>query len=258
MISFEEILEAKRAEIADLKRTTSVLALQERIRRSEPPRDFFTALRPGRLSIIAEIKRSSPSQGLLTENFDHKVIAREYERGGATALSVLTDRSFFRGDPRFIEDVRDVCTLPVLRKDFILDEYQVYESRAILADAILLIARALDPSLLAQLYHLARSIGLSVLVEVHDEGDLTVANAMKAELIGINNRDLSDYSVSLERSISLRNAVHPGAVVISESGIKTATDVSMLANAGFHGVLIGEALMRGVDKSELLRTLKEH
>jgi len=255
VIRFEEILAAKRAEIDQLKRTIPLSALEEKSKHSSPPRNFSAALRVEKIAIIAEIKRSSPSQGTLTGDFDHRAIAREYEQGGAAALSVLTDRKFFQGDPSFIAEVRDVSTLPVLRKDFILDEYQVFESRAIHADAILLIARALNKSNLKRLYNLAQSLGLAVLLEVHDEHDLAVANEMEAEIIGINNRDFSDYSVSLERSLKLRAAVHTNAIVISESGIRTGSDVARLALAKFHGVLIGESLMRMGNKIEALKSL---
>lgn len=258
MIRLEEILDSKRIEIEGNKRVTPLSELKERIRVSDPPRAFSKALRSGRPAIIAEIKRTSPSQGMLAPEFDHRTIAREYALGGAAALSVLTDRRFFQGDPLFIAEVRDVCSLPVLRKDFILDEYQVYESRALQADAILLIARALDPLLLSRFYQLAASLGLAVIVEVHDEHDLAIANTMKAEIIGINNRDLSDYSVSLERSMDLRSKIHPAAAVISESGIRTAADVARLSEAGFHGVLIGGSLMRAENKQAFLNSLQGH
>lgn len=255
MIRFEEILASKREEVDQLKRTIPLSALEEQSKHSSPLRNFSAALRMEKISIIAEIKRSSPSQGTLTEDFDHRAIAREYEQGGAAALSVLTDRKFFQGDPSFIKEVREVSTLPVLRKDFILDEYQVFESRVILADAILLIARALNKTRLKNLYGLAQSLELAVLLEVHDERDLAIANEMEAEIIGINNRDFWDYSVSLEHSLKLREAVHAKAIVISESGIRTGSDVARLALAGFHGVLIGESLMRTGNKIEALKSL---
>ncbi len=258
MIGLEEILESKRAEINQRKQETPVSALLESIKRSDPPRNFLAALRGGKPAIIAEIKRSSPSQGVISVDFDHRTIAREYELGGASALSVLTDQKFFQGDPSFIAEVRQVSTLPVLQKDFILDEYQVFESRALCADAVLLIVRVLDQVTLKHLYGLAQSLGLKVLLEVHDEQDLRIANEMQAEVIGINNRDLSDYSVSLERSFRLRESVHPGAIVVSESGITTISDVARLAGAGFHGVLIGESLMRAENRIASLKSLLQH
>ncbi|MEX2116936.1 MAG: indole-3-glycerol phosphate synthase TrpC [Bacteroidota bacterium] len=255
MIRLEEILETKRSEIAQLKQHTPISVLLERIKHSHSPRNFYDALRKGNPAIIAEIKRASPSQGVLTEDFDHKTIAREYEQGGAAALSVLTDRKFFQGDPSFIAEVREVSTLPVLRKDFILDEYQIFESRAIQADAVLLIVRALEQPILERLHTLALSLGLAVLVEVHDERDIDTANEMQAELIGINNRNLSDYSVSLEHSLRLREKVHANAIVISESGIRNDSDLVQLAKAGFHGVLIGESLMRSENRIASLKSL---
>ncbi|MEX1138762.1 MAG: indole-3-glycerol phosphate synthase TrpC [Bacteroidota bacterium] len=258
MISLEEILEAKKMEIDRLKVATPLSELQDRIKRMDTPRDFCAGLKPRNPGVIAEIKRCSPSQGIISGDFDHRTIAREYEEGGASALSVLTDQKFFQGDPSYIAETREVAALPVLRKDFVLDEYQVFESRALHADAILLIVRAMDQPQLERLHSLAYSLGLAVLVEVHDERDLAIANTLKAKLIGINNRDLSDYSVSLERSLRLRDKVHADALVVSESGIKTAADIEQLAGAGFHGVLIGESLMRAHNKPAFLRGLLRH
>ncbi len=225
------------------------------VKQIAPPRDFCAALKLRPPGVIAEIKKSSPSHGVISEDFDHRKIAREYEIGGASALSVLTDRQYFEGDPAYIADVREITALPVLRKDFILDEIQVVESRELQADAILLIVRAMDHAQLARLHTLAHSLGLAALVEVHDESDLEVANDLKMPLIGINNRDLGDYSVSLDRSLRLREKVHADAMVISESGIQSAGDVKALLAAGFHGVLIGESLMRAGDKAGFLRSL---
>lgn len=258
MIRLEDILEAKRTEVDRLRRTVPLSALIEEARRMAPPRDFCAGLKHGRPGVIAEIKKSSPSQGILSEDFDHRRIAREYENGGASALSVLTDQKFFGGNPAYIADVHAITALPVLRKDFILDEYQVVESRVLQADAILLIVRAMDQTQIERLLTLALSLGLATLVEVHDELDLEVANDLKAPLIGINNRDLADYSVSLERSLRLRERVHPSALVISESGIRSAGDIDTLAAAGFHGILIGESLMRAHDRPAFLKELLRH
>lgn len=255
MITLADILEAKKSEVDRLRKTVPLSERLDKVKGMAPPRDFCAGLKLRRPGVIAEIKKSSPSQGLLSKHFDHRTIAREYESGGASALSVLTDRKFFEGDPAYIADVRKFTTLPVLRKDFILDEYQVVESRELQADAILLIVRAMDRSQLERLHSLAHSLGLATLVEVYDEGDLAVANDLKAPLIGINNRDLADYSVSLDRSLRLREKVHSDALTVSESGIRSAEDVEILAAAGFHGILIGESLMRADNRAAFLKKL---
>ncbi|MEK6755740.1 MAG: indole-3-glycerol phosphate synthase TrpC [Bacteroidota bacterium] len=254
----ETILEHKRREVTDVRRLISPEEIRELASRANTIRPFSKALRSHEISLIAEIKKASPSRGLLVKNFDHKVLAIELERGGAQALSVLTDRKFFQGDNRFVQEIKELVGLPVLRKDFIIDEYQVYESKAIGADAILLIVKALHTQLLRSLYECATSLGLSVLVETHTAHEIAEANALGADIIGINNRDLTTFDVSLQRSLELRALIRPGAIAVSESGIQTPTDVRKLKEAGFDAVLVGERLVTKADIAEAVRDLLPH
>jgi indole-3-glycerol phosphate synthase len=251
----DTILLHKRAEIKKMKDLRSQKDLIKGIAEAEPPRSFTQALRGDGLSIIAEIKKASPSRGVLSHDFDHRSLAKEFQSGGARALSVLTDERFFHGNPEFIADVKSICKLPVLRKDFILDEYQVYESRFLGADAILLIVKALPKKDLQHLYRCAKGIQLDVLVEAHTREEVDVANEIGAEIIGINNRDLDTFEVSLERSLQLRSHVSPKAISVSESGIMNSNDTGRLQKAGFDAVLVGEGLMKSQDRANTLREL---
>jgi indole-3-glycerol phosphate synthase len=224
-----------------------------RARASQPPRLFGNSLREVPFALIAEIKRASPSKGVLVREFDHRKLAEEFERGGASALSVLTDKKYFSGDPSFISQIKELVRLPVLRKDFIIDEYQVYESRALGADAILLIVNALSAELLRKFHTCAVSLGMAVLVEAHTENEVMAANSIGAEIIGINNRDLSSFAVSLDTSLRLRRFIRSDAVAVSESGINSADDVRRLREAGFQAALIGEGLVTRPDRSAALR-----
>jgi indole-3-glycerol phosphate synthase len=249
------ILEDKRVEVADASRRIPLGAIRQQAAKVEGIRDFKGALEKPPIAIIAEIKKASPSKGTLTEKFDHLELALQYQAGGAHALSVLTDKKYFHGDKTFIEDIKDLTHLPILRKDFIIDEYQVYESRVLGADALLLIVRALSKAQLSELYQCAKLTGLAVLVEAHSEEELEVANDICAEMIGINNRDLATFAVNLEQSVRLRPLIRKGALAISESGISTAIDVRTLKNAGFRAVLVGEGLIRHADRSAAVRSL---
>ena len=255
MSILSEIVSAKRLEVSGAKSKVSVSHLRERIGMLSPPRDFSGAVQSGRPSIIAEIKKASPSKGVMVEDFDHRAIARDFEEGGAAALSVLTDREFFHGRPDYVADVRKVAQIPILRKDFIIDEYQVIESRVLEADAILLIVRILEPRRLSDLMAAASSLNLAALVEVHNEEDLSKAMDAGATLIGINSRDLSDFSVSLDRAIALREMVPGGVVTVAESGIQNARDAARLVKAGFQALLVGEKLIRSSDRVQSLREL---
>jgi indole-3-glycerol phosphate synthase len=222
-------------------------------------RGFATALEAriheGRPAVIAEIKKASPSAGVIREPFDPAAIARSYAAGGATCLSVLTDEGFFLGSDDYLQQARAACTLPVLRKDFTIDSYQVYEARAIGADAILLIVAALGDAVLLELALLAADLDLDVLVEVHDETELERALQIPAPMMGINNRDLRTFEISLDTTLKLRERVQDGArILVSESGIRTREDVARLRAAGVHAFLVGESLMRAEDPgSELAR-----
>jgi indole-3-glycerol phosphate synthase len=218
-------------------------------------RDFRAALTAGRPAIIAEIKRASPSKGLLAPSFDPAAIAKAYEEGGAAALSVLTDGPFFQGSLAHLGEARAAVNLPVLRKDFTIDEFHVYEAAAHGADAILLIAAVLSPAELRRFRELARSLGLDTLVEVHDERELDLAIASGADIIGVNNRDLRTFEVRLETSLSLAACMPKDVVKVSESGIHTRDDVRRLAEAGFDAFLVGEHLMRAADPAAALREL---
>jgi len=246
------ILEHKRQEIEVTREQRPLAELKAMVADAGPVRNFLGALRSPGNRVIAEIKRASPSKGTIAKEFDHRQLASEFEKGGACALSVLTDERYFQGDPRFIREVKSVSSLPVLRKDFILDEYQVYESRALGADAILLIVRALEEETLKKLLNSATELGLGALVEVHDAGDLECVNRIRPDVVGVNNRDLSDFSVSLDRSVELRGRIKGDCITVSESGISTRDDIARLQKAGFDAFLVGEALMASTDRVKTL------
>ena len=254
-----EICARKRADIARAKRTLPVAALRERIALAPAVRPFAAALdraiAAGRHGLIAEIKKASPSRGLIRADFDAAALAQAYEAGGATCLSVLTDAPYFQGSDEDLRRARAACSLPVLRKDFILDPYQVLESRILGVDCILLILAALDDGAAADLAAGARELGLDVLAEVHDEGELERALRLDAALIGINNRDLKTLAVDLATAERLALLVPPGRIVVAESGIEGPADLDRLAAAGARCFLVGEALMRARDVAAATRQL---
>ncbi len=223
----------------------------------ENPRNFKKSLlKSNSLAIIAEIKQASPVKGLLCSAFDPVKLAEAYRDGGAGMISVITEEHFFRGSPAYIAQVKNTVNLPVLRKDFILSEYQVFESRVIGADAILLIASILDSYRLKRLIALADNLGMEALVEVHDRNDLDRALAAGAGIIGINNRNLKTFKVSLSNTLELINHIPAGIPAVSESGIRSRADIELLAQAGVRAVLIGEALVRSADPVALLYSLR--
>ncbi len=222
-------------------------------------RDFEAALRAkgavGASAVIAEIKKASPSRGVLREHFMPAEIAASYARHGAACLSVLTDVSFFKGDACYLRQAREACALPALRKDFMVDEYQVVEARAIGADAILLIAACLEQERMVDLEACALSLGMAVLVEVHDEDELRRALRLKTRLIGVNNRNLRTFEVTLQTTLALRDRVPGDCLLVTESGILSAEDVARMRAAGVNAFLVGEAFMRAADPGQALATL---
>ena len=255
----QTILARKAQEIRE--RSTHMPLAQLRARAAEAPttRGFARALRAqiamGKPAVIAEIKKASPSKGVLREKFVPAAIAESYERHGAAALSVLTDAHFFQGAPAFLAAARDVCTLPVLRKDFIVDLYQVYESRAFGADCILLIAAILEDGLFQDLEALAHELGMAVLVEVHDRAELMRALRLRTPLLGINNRNLRTFEVTLETTLGLLADVPEDRLLITESGILAKADVERMRAANVHAFLVGEAFMRAPDPGAALAEL---
>jgi indole-3-glycerol phosphate synthase len=241
----------------DLARTPQPLDLWEREAELRLParRDFRAALAANSPAIIAEIKKASPSKGVLSHDFDPPRIARSYESGGAAALSVLTDEAFFQGTLADLQSARSVVSLPVLRKDFTIDPSQILEAAAHGADAILLIAAILSARQIRDFRETAARHGLSALVEVHNARELAVALEAGADLIGVNNRDLSTFQVTLDTSLSLAPLMPAGALLVSESGIHDATDIARLRAAGYHAFLVGEHLMKSGDPAEALRKL---
>ena len=257
----DRILARKREEIATRRAALPLVELQARTAGAPPPRRFEAALRAkidaGQAAVIAEIKKASPSKGVMRPDFRPADIARSYEAGGAACLSVLTDVDFFQGADAYLQEARAACALPVLRKDFTIDAYQVHEARALGADAILLIVAALDDALLRELAQLAESLGLDVLVEVHDAAELERALATRASLIGINNRNLRTFDTSLQTTLDLRARVSPERLLVTESGIRARADVARMRAAGVHAFLVGEAFMRADDPGVELRRLFE-
>lgn len=255
----KRILRRKAEIVAERNEGATLQAFAKRVESAPPPRDFRGALQSdidaGGAAVIAEVKRASPSKGLLREDFDPAVIARSYEAGGASCLSVLTDEDFFQGSDRDLELARSACELPVLRKDFIIDPYQVYEARALGADCILLIVAALGDSALAELHGLAGELGMDVLVEVHDAEELERAQKLSPRLLGINNRDLRTFETDIETTLRLREQVPPESLLVTESGIHTREEVAYMREHGVHAFLVGEAFMRAADPGEALKAI---
>ncbi len=243
----DEILANKREQVSEQKMQVSLARMRANAQAAPAPHDFARALTREYVALIAEIKRASPSRGMLSANANPPDFARIYQANGAAAISVLTDDKFFHGSLQDLQSVRQAVGVPVLRKDFVVDEYQVYESRACGADAFLLIVRALTDSQLRDYIVLARSLGMHALVEIHDEAELGRAVSAGASILGINNRNLSDFTVDLETTERLARHVPGDKIVVSESGILTRVDVERMAGAGAQAVLVGEALMRAGD-----------
>lgn len=255
----DKILAVKRTEIAQASAAKSLEALEQEARTMPPARDFVAALRAklaaGRPAVIAEVKKASPSKGLLRADFDPPEIARSYARGGAACLSVLTDVMFFQGGPDYLRAARAACDLPVLRKDFTIDPYQVAEARAMGADAILLIVAALEQSQMVALERAAYDVGLAVLVEVHDGSELDRALELRTPLLGINNRNLRTFETRLDTTYGLLERIPADRLVITESGIHAPEDVAAMRAHGVNAFLVGEAFMRAPDPGQELARL---
>jgi len=253
------ILARKAEEVAERRTRLPEAELVARIAELPGTRGFAAAIEAkidaGLPAVIAEVKKASPSKGLIRTNFDPAAIARSYEAAGAACLSVLTDSDFFQGSEAFLQQAREACSLPVLRKDFIIDAYQVYEARAIGADCVLLIVSALDDDVLLELSLLAAELDLDVLCEVHDEEELERAQALPVPLIGVNNRNLRSFETSLETSLTLQELVEYDRVLVAESGIHTPQDVARLREGGIQAFLVGEAFMRAEDPGSELKRL---
>lgn len=253
------ICDRKLEEIQERKTTRSVEALKDEALAQWAPRGFIDSLRmrvsAGEPAVIAEVKKASPSKGVIREHFDPAELAKSYESGGATCLSVLTDIDFFQGADEYLLAARAACQLPAIRKDFTLDSYQIWESRALGADAILLIVACLDDAQLADLYAEAREAHLDVLVEVHDRVELERALTLDLDLVGINNRDLHTFDTSLQTTLDLLSEVPAGVTVVTESGLHTAADMKLMLNQGVSTFLIGESFMRQPSPGDALSNM---
>ena len=255
----EKILAVKREEVAAAKQQRSLAATRGDAEKADKPRDFLGALRAkiaaGLPAVIAEVKKASPSKGVLRADFDAAAIARSYARQGAACLSVLTDVQFFQGHRDYLKQARDISALPVLRKDFIVDPYQIYEARAMGADCILLIVAALHQDEMVELERIALGLGMAVLVEVHDAHELERASGLQTPLFGINNRNLRTFETRLETTLSLLEHIPRERLVVTESGILAPADVERMRAAGVEAFLVGEAFMRAPDPGEALAKL---
>ncbi len=255
----KRILAVKRDEVAAARADTPLLAMRDAAERQPAARDFLGAMQAriaaGQPAVIAEIKKASPSRGVLRSDFRPAAIAGSYQKHGAACLSVLTDRQFFQGAPAYLRAARAACELPVLRKDFLVDAYQVHETRAMGADAILLIAAALELPAMRDCEAIADSLGMAVLVEVHNGHELDLALQLATPLIGINNRNLRSFEVSLQTTMALLPYLPADRIVVTESGILASRDVQLMRDNGVNAFLVGEAFMRAVEPGEALAEL---
>ena len=253
------ILARKAQEVAALKARISLVEQRARAADVAATRGFEAALRrkiaKGVSAVIAEVKKASPSKGVLRANFNPAEIARSYEKAGAACLSVLTDIDFFQGSDAYMQAARAACTLPVLRKDFIIDAYQIYEARALGADCVLLIASALQDSRLTEYSEIARELGLDALIEVHDGDEMARALATQVSLIGVNNRNLRTFETNMDTSVQLKRDFPEARLFVTESGVHSTSDVEKLRDAGIHAFLVGEAFMRQPDPGAALIAL---
>ncbi len=255
----KKIVARKVEEIAERSAKVSIDELKAQLDGASPPRGFVEAIKAkiavGQAGVIAEIKKASPSKGVMRENFIPEQIAKSYEKGGAACLSVLTDIDFFQGGDEYLKEARAACSLPVIRKDFIIDPYQVVEARVIGADCILLIAACLEDDQMKSLAELANELGMDVLIEVHDEEELQRSLPLKQMLVGINNRNLRTFETSLDTTLRMLELIPEGRIVVTESGIHSADDVKLMRNHNVNAFLVGEAFMRAEEPGERLAEL---
>jgi indole-3-glycerol phosphate synthase len=255
----DKILTTKKEEITASKQVKSINDFENEIRNSKDKRHFLAAIEEKLvnkdIAVIAEIKKASPSKGVIRGNFKPDQIAKSYENGGATCLSVLTDKDYFQGNPDYIQLVKNHCKLPILRKDFLIDHYQIFESKALGADCILLIVAALELNQMKELESIAIELGMDVLVESHDEHELEKALQLKTKLIGVNNRNLKTFDVSLQTTISLLKEIPNDKITVTESGIFTLKDINLMKQHGIYSFLVGEAFMRDDDPGKSLQQL---
>ena len=255
----DTIIATKFEEIKESQKIKSLEELKDEVKRASQPRGFIkaieTQLSKNKAAVIAEIKKASPSKGVIRENFNPKEIAIAYEKGGATCLSVLTDQKYFQGHADYLKEARAACSLPVLRKDFMVDTYQIYEARAMGADCILLIVAALPLDLMQELEEITHSLGMNVLVEVHNQEELDLALELKTPLLGINNRNLKTFDVSLDTTFDLIKNISSDKIIVTESGIFTSNDVKLMQDHHVNTFLIGEAFMRESDPGTSLKNL---
>lgn len=252
----DKILASKVIEVSERKKyitLTEIEAYARQVSAEDPPRNFVAALHGAHVALIAEVKRASPSKGVMVQDFDHVAIGRTYAANGANAISVLTDRTYFHGDLKYLYDVRQAVAVPVLCKDFVIDPYQVFAARAASADAVLLIVAALTDVQLVELSRITADLGMAALVEVHNEGEMERALRIGAKLIGINNRDLKTFNVDMETTARLARLVQPGVTLVAESGVHSPADVRLMGQYGAHAVLVGEALVTSDDMAMATR-----
>ncbi len=251
----DQMIAHKIEEVADAKSRLPARELQAKLADVLPPRDFIEALRRDSVALIAEVKKASPSKGVFVENFDPVDIATTYYQNGAAAVSVLTDEQFFQGHLDYLTQIKQAVHLPVLRKEFVIDGYQVTEARVAGADAVLLIVACLSDSQLADLQAQIIEMGMAALIEVHDEAEMERALALQPRLIGVNNRDLRNFEVDLQTTVQLARLCPPEITLVGESGIHHAADVQILAHAGVHAILVGESLILADDRAAKVREL---
>ena len=254
----DEIVEKTKQRVAKSKKIIPLETLKQEVNLNDITKEFpfKNALSSEDISIIAEVKKASPSKGLIAEDFNYLQIAKDYESAGASAISVLTEPYFFQGNDDYLKEIANTVNIPVLRKDFVVDEYMIWEAKLLGASAILLIVSILDTAQLKKYLDLAHDLGLSAIVETHDGDEIMKAMTVGAEIIGVNNRNLNDFTVDIENSINLRRCVSEDIIFISESGIKTKEDVSRLKENNVDAVLIGETLMKSDDKKTMISEFK--
>ena len=258
IVMLDEIVAKTKERIIEEKKNMSLDEIKDEVSKLETSQDFpfKEALKDPQIAIISEVKRASPSKGIISEDFDHVNIAKEYESAGASAISVLTEPYFFKGSDDYLKEIADNVSIPILRKDFVIDEYMIWQAKLLGASAVLLIVSILSIVELKSYLDLAHKLGLSAIVEVHDADEIRTAMIVGAEIIGVNNRNLKDFTVDIENSIGLRRCVSGDVIFISESGIKTPEDIRRLKENDVDAVLIGETLMKSDDKTAMISELK--